>query len=70
MDKTPIYYYMFDRDSIMAYLSYRGSIFDQIRDDIKLDSIYRKKRLDKYEDESYDDYATDYDYDYTFDYAD
>lgn len=54
----------------MAYLSYRGSIFDQIRDEIKLDSIYRKKRLDKYEDESYDDYATDYDYDYTFDYAD
>jgi hypothetical protein len=54
----------------MAYLSYRGSILDQIRDDIKLDEIYRKKRLDKYEDESYDDYATDYDYDYTFDYAD
>jgi hypothetical protein len=61
---------MFDRDSIMAYLSYRGSIFDQIRDEIKLDSIYRKKGLDKYDEESYDDYANDYDYDYTFDYAD
>lgn len=58
------------RNSIMTYLSYRGSILDQIRDDIKLDNIYRKKELDSYEDDSYDDYAQDYDYDYTFDYAD
>lgn len=28
------------------------------------------KGLDKYTEESYDDYALDYDYDYTFDYAD
>lgn len=54
----------------MTYLSYRGSILDQIRDDIKLDNIYRKKELDSYEDDSYDDFANDYDYDYTFDYAD
>jgi hypothetical protein len=54
----------------MAYLSYRGSILDQIRDEIKLDSIYRKQGLDNYDEESYDDFATDYDYDYTFDYAD
>lgn len=54
----------------MAYLSYRGSILDQIRDDIKLDSIYRKQGLDNYDEESYDDFANDYDYDYTFDYAD
>lgn len=54
----------------MAYLSYRGSILDQIRDDIRLDEIYRKRGLDKYDEESYDDFANDYDYDYTFDYAD
>lgn len=54
----------------MAYLSYRGSILDEIRDEIKLDSFYRKQGLDKYDDESYDDSANDYDYDYTFDYAD
>jgi len=54
----------------MAYLSYRGSILDQIRDEIKLDSIYRKKGLDNYDEESYDDFANDYDYEYTFDYAD
>lgn len=58
------------QDSIMAYLSYRGSILDEIRDEIKLDSIYRKKGLDKYDEESYDDFSNDYDYDYTFDYAD
>lgn len=52
----------------MAYLSYRGSILDQIRDEIKLDNIY-KKGLDKYDDESYDDSSLDYDYDYTFDFA-
>jgi hypothetical protein len=52
----------------MAYLSCRGSILDQIRDEIKLDNIYRKG-LDNYEEESYDDYSVDYDYDYTFDYA-
>lgn len=43
---------------------------DQIRDEIKLDEIYRKKLVDNYGDESYDDFANDYDYDYTFDYAD
>lgn len=54
----------------MTYLSCRGSILDQIRDDIKLDTIYRNRELDSYEDDSYDDFANDYDYDYTFDYAD
>ena len=58
------------RNSIMTYLSCRGSILDQIRDDIKLDTIYRNRELDSYEDDSYDDFANDYDYDYTFDYAD
>ena len=52
----------------MAYLSYRGSILDQIRDEIKLDKFYRMKRLDNHEEESYDDYA--YDHDHSFDYAD
>ena len=59
---------MLDRGSIMAYLSYRGSILDQIRDEIKLDKFYRMKRLDSHEEESYDDYA--YDHDHSFDYAD
>ncbi len=54
----------------MAYLGYRGSIFDEIRDEIKLDTIYRKQGIEIYDDESYDDFANDYDYDYTFDYAD
>lgn len=54
----------------MAYLTCRRSILDEIRDEIKLDSIYRKRGLDNYDEESYDDFANDYDYDYTFDYAD
>lgn len=58
------------KDSTMAYLSYRGSILDEIRDEIRLDSYYRKKGLDNYDEESYDDFANDFDYDYTFDYAD
>ena len=57
------------KDSTMAYLSYRGSILDEIRDEIRLDSYYRKRGLDNYEEESFDDYPIDYDYDYSFDYA-
>jgi len=61
---------MLYKDSLMAYLSYKGSILDQIRDEIKLDEIYRKKWGNGGEDETYDDFSNDYDYDYTFDYAD
>jgi hypothetical protein len=50
----------------MAYLDYRGSIVDQIRDDIKLDKFYRN--FDNLDTDGYDDASTDYEY--TFDYAD